>query len=152
MEGKPWLEKVYEKEIDREPFYATFIAGDKKFTLVNFHAITKSMQPEKEVKYFKELPAEYPRLQLIFCGDFNLPQHHTVFNPLKKMGYTPALKDQKTSLKNKCAGEDCLASEFDNVFYPGGVTMIRSGVIHFYKTYTDAQHISDHVPVYVEFQ
>jgi len=89
--GKPWLEKKYGDSIDREPFLATFICGDKGFTLVNFHAITKKMQPETEVKYFKFLPVEYPNLNLIFCGDFNLPQSHSVFNPLKKLGYQPAV-------------------------------------------------------------
>jgi endonuclease/exonuclease/phosphatase family metal-dependent hydrolase len=100
--GRPWLEKKYAAEIDREPFYATFQAGDKTFTLVNFHAITKSMQPETEVKYLRFLPAAYPDLNLIFCGDFNLPERHTVFNPLKAMGYKAALQNQKTSLRQNC--------------------------------------------------
>ena len=108
--GKPWLEVKYQAEIDREPFYATFKSGDKEFTLANFHAITKSKQPETEVKYFKYLPGEYPDLNIIFCGDFNLPQNHTVFNPLKKMGYLPALTNQKTSLKQTGINNDCLAS------------------------------------------
>jgi deoxyribonuclease-1-like protein len=93
--GKPWLEQKYTVEIDREPFLATFKAENKEFTLVNFHAITKSMQPETEVKYFKYFPEEYPGLNLIFCGAFNLPQSHTVFNPLKSMGYAPVLIGQK---------------------------------------------------------
>jgi deoxyribonuclease-1-like protein len=89
--GRPWLEVKYNVEINREPFYATFKTGDKVFTIVNFHAITKTMQPETEIKYFKYLPSEYPDLNLIFCGDFNLPQSHTVFNPLKQMAYRPGL-------------------------------------------------------------
>jgi endonuclease/exonuclease/phosphatase family metal-dependent hydrolase len=115
--GKPWLEKKYQAEINREPFYATFVTGEKQFTLVNFHAITKSMQPETEIKYFKYLPPAYPMLNLIFCGDFNVPQSHTVFNPLKAMGYKPVLTNQKTSLRHDCINCDCLASEFDNIFY-----------------------------------
>lgn len=115
--GKSWLEFKYNKEIAREPFYSTFSFNSKEFTLVNFHAITKKMQPETEVKYLKFLPEEYPLLNLIFCGDFNLSQSHTVFNPLKKLGYEPALKNQKTSLKQKCQDNECLASEFDNIFY-----------------------------------
>ena len=153
--GKPWLEIKYTNEIDREPFFATFKQADKSFTLVNFHAITKSKQPETEIKYFKFLPEEYPDLNLIFCGDFNVPQSHTVFNPLKKMGYQSALTGQKTSLKMECISDDCLASEFDNVFYNAGkVSRQSSGVIHFYKSFVDlkqARMISDHVPVYFKF-
>ena len=153
--GKPWLERKYKFEIDREPFFATFKANDKEFTLVNFHAITKSQQPETEVKYFKFLPEEYPALNLIFCGDFNLPQSHTVFNPLKKMGYKPALTGQKTSLKQACINGDCFASEFDNIFYNASqITSKSAGVVHFYKSFSDlseARKISDHVPIYFQF-
>ena len=54
--GNPWLEKHYNQEIDREPFFMTFQIGNKQFTLVTFHAITKTMQPETEIKYFKFMP------------------------------------------------------------------------------------------------
>jgi len=153
--GKPWLEKKYTIEIDREPFYATFKAQGKEFTLANFHAITKKMQPETEVKYFKFLPEEYPTLNLIFCGDFNLPQSHTVFNPLKKMGFSPALIGQKTSLKQECKNNDCLSSEFDNVFYPSvKIKQQAAGIIHFYNSFPnfkEARELTDHVPVYFQF-
>ncbi len=153
--GRPWLEKKYEVEIEREPFYATFKINNKEFTLVNFHAITKDSQPETEVKYFKFLPEEYAALNLVFCGDFNLPQSHTVFNPLKTKGYKPALTSQKTSLKQECKNGECLASEFDNIFYNASkITSKSAGVVHFYKSFSDlseARKISDHVPIYFQF-
>jgi endonuclease/exonuclease/phosphatase family metal-dependent hydrolase len=62
--GEAWLEKKYSQEIDREPYYCTFKYNEKAVTLVNFHAITKSKQPETEIKYFKFLPLEYPLLNL----------------------------------------------------------------------------------------
>lgn len=154
--GKPWLEKKYNVEINREPFFATFTMDNRSFTLVNFHAITKSMQPETEVKYFKFFPGEYADLNLIFCGDFNVPQSHTVFNPLKKMGYQPSLVGQKTSLKQECVGDICLASEFDNYFYNSEtVSAVKSGIIPFYKSFStmkEARLISDHVPIVFEFK
>jgi len=154
--GRPWLEKQYNLEINREPFFATFNKDGKEFTLVNFHAITKSKQPETEIKYFKYLPAEYPNLNLIFCGDFNCPQSHTVFNPLRKMGYLPALVDQRTSLRQQCLSDGCLASEYDNVWYDKSkVIKIDAGIIHFYLGFTDikeAGKVSDHVPVVFEFE
>lgn len=153
--GKPWLEKKYEKLIDREPYYATFEKNGKQFTIVSYHAITKSKQPETEIKYFKFLPQQYPNLNLIFVGDFNCPQSHTVFNPLKKMGYLPTFENQKTSLKQKCINNQCLASEFDNIFYHSSrIKIINKGIIHFYETFNslkEARKVSDHIPIWVEF-
>jgi len=154
LKGRPWLEKKYHLEIDREPFYATFEIDKKEVTLVNFHAITKSKQPEREIKYFKFLPAAYPTLNLLFLGDFNCPQSHSVFTPLKKMGYSSAINNQKTSLKKKCT-TSCLASEFDNFFYnQSKISIQKSGVLHFYTAFEDltqARKISDHLPIWFEF-
>lgn len=153
--GEAWLEKKYGLLIDREPYYIRFNLDGKIVTLVNFHAITKTKQPETEIKYFKFLPASYPDDNLIFCGDFNLPQSHTVFNPLRKMGYVSALAGQKTSLKKACALEACLASEFDNFYFnKAKLNVIKAGVIHFYQSFPDlseARFISDHLPVYIYF-
>jgi endonuclease/exonuclease/phosphatase family metal-dependent hydrolase len=153
--GKAWLETKYHLEIDREPYFCTFQYEGKQFTVASFHAITKKMKPETEIKYFKFLPSEYPSLNLIFVGDFNCPQSHTVFNPLKKMGYLPILVNQKTSLKKECDFEDCLASEFDNIFYNNSkITPIKSGVLPFYKNFNslkEARMISDHIPIWFEF-
>jgi deoxyribonuclease-1-like protein len=151
--GRPWLEQKFHLAIDREPFYATFEYQKKQFTVVNFHAITKSQQPETEIKYFKYLPAQYPTLHLIFVGDFNCPQSHSVFNPLKKMGYTPLLINQKTSLKKEAKNGQSLASEFDNIWYSIPVQKKNGGVIHFYQSYPslqEARKISDHIPIWME--
>jgi len=155
LQGKPWLEQKYGLLIDREPFLATFSCEGKRFTVVNFHAITASKQPETEIKYLRFLPEEYPGLRMIFAGDFNLPQSHAVFGPLKDMGYHAALQHQKTSLRQTCTNGDCLASEFDNIFYPAGtVTIADKGIIPFYEnveSFEKARLVSDHVPVFVQF-
>ena len=152
--GEARLEKKYHLEIDREPYYCTFDYKGKSFTIVNFHSITKSRQPETEIKYFKFLPEQYPNLNLLFVGDFNCPQSHTVFNPIRKMGYLPILTNQKTSLKKECKLDDCLASEFDNIWYDSSkIKIVNAGIINFYKdfeTLLAARKISDHVPVTVE--
>jgi len=154
--GRPWLEKQYHLEIDREPFYCTFEYKKKQFTVVNFHAITKSKQPETEIKYFKFLPQEYPNLNLVFMGDFNCPQSHTVFNPLRKMGYQCAFEKQKTSLKKECKNDNCLASEFDNIWFKTAIVkLLNAKVIHFYNSFSglkQARAISDHIPVTAELQ
>jgi len=153
--GKPFLEKKFANEIDREPFFCTFKSKDVVFTLVNFHAITKSKHPETEIKYFKFLPEEYPDLNLIFCGDFNCPQSHSVFNSLKKMGYKSALVGQKTSLRQKCIDNDCLASEYDNIFYSSlKIKIVKAGIIKFFTSFLDikeARKVSDHCPIFMEF-
>ncbi len=152
--GEAWLEKKYNQEIDREPFYCTFKYNDKSVTLVNFHAITKNKQPETEIKYFKFLPSAYPLLNLLFIGDFNCPQSHTVFNPLKKIGYVSVFKNQKTTLKRECKKDLCLASEFDNIWYNSTkINVSKFDVIHFYKDFDDlklAGEVSDHIPIWVE--
>ncbi len=152
--GEAWLENKYHLEIDREPYYCTFQYNNKQFTIANFHAITKSKQPETEIKYFKLLPNQYPNLNLLFVGDFNCPQSHTVFNPLKKMGYNCVFTNQKTSLKKECIENVCLASEFDNIWYNSvKISVVNSKVIHFYNTFPtlkEAREISDHIPITTE--
>jgi endonuclease/exonuclease/phosphatase family metal-dependent hydrolase len=152
--GDAWLEKKYNLEIDREPYYCTFKYDKKSVTLVNFHAITKSKQPETEIKYFKFLPAQYPLLNLMFIGDFNCPESHTVFNPLKKMGFASVFENQKTTLKKECDKKECLASEFDNIWYNSSkIKVLKKDVILFYTDFDDlklAGEISDHIPIWVE--
>jgi endonuclease/exonuclease/phosphatase family metal-dependent hydrolase len=153
--GKAWLEKKYALEMEREPYLCTFEYGRKQFTAVSFHAITKSKQPEREIKYFKLFPEEYPKLNLIFSGDFNCPQSHSVFDPLRKIGFTSALVNQKTSLKRSCKTGECLASEFDNMYFSKSkIRKIHSGVVLFYQNFQSlkqARTISDHCPIWMEF-
>ena len=149
------LEQNFVNEIDREPYLADFSYEGNTFTLVSFHAIPKKKQPETEIKYFKFLPDLYPAKNLIFLGDFNVPQSHTVFNPLKKMGYRPVLSGQKTTMKMECIAEECLASEYDNIFFNSNkADVLDSGVVLIYKSFPDmksVRRISDHVPVWAEF-
>jgi endonuclease/exonuclease/phosphatase family metal-dependent hydrolase len=152
---RAWLEPNYVNEIDREPYFMNFSYKGAMFSLVSFHAIPKKKQPETEIKYFKFLPAQYPDKNLIFLGDFNLPQSHTVFNPLKKIGYKPVLTAQKTTMKMHCVAGVCLANEYDNIFYNSNSTqMLNSGVVLFYEGFPDmvaARRISDHIPIWAEF-
>jgi len=153
--GEAWLEKKYNLKISREPYLGRFQIGKKQFTIVTFHAIPTAKQPETEIKYLQYLPGEYPAETLVFCGDFNLSQKHSVFNPLKKAGYPAAFTDQKTSLRQKCLKGDCLASEYDNFFYnEARIRCMGTGIIPFYTVFSDikeARKISDHVPIFLKF-
>jgi deoxyribonuclease-1-like protein len=154
--GDSWLSSQYALEIDREPFFCRFKAKNKMFTVVNFHSVTKSKHPESEIKYFKFFPEFYSHDNLIFCGDFNIPQSHTVFNPLRKLGYRSVLVGRKTTLRQKCILIDCLASEFDNFFFnPKFIKLARSGSIEFYRSFSNlkaARLISDHIPIFAEIK
>jgi endonuclease/exonuclease/phosphatase family metal-dependent hydrolase len=154
--GEAWLEQKYSNDIEREPYMATFRKEGKLFTIGCFHAVPKSAGPAAEIKYFKFIPAEYPSLNLIFCGDFNCPQSNSVFSPLKRMGYVPALHDQKTTLRDKCINGDCLASEYDNFFFnKSKIKLVNAGILHFYQSFPttkDAKRVSDHVPVKLTFE
>jgi len=153
--GKAWLEKKYAIEMEREPYLCTFEYHNNQFTAVSFHAITKSKQPKKEIKYFKFFPEEYPKSNLIFMGDFNCTQSHSVFNPLRKMGFASALVNQKTSLKRACKNGQYLASEFDNLFFlKSKIKKLNAGVVLFYQNFQSLQQaktISDHCPIWMEF-
>lgn len=153
--GLAWLEKKYFSKIEREPYFCTFEYNKKQFTIATFHAITKSNQPETEIKYLKLIVQENPTLNLIFTGDFNCPQSNSVFLPIKQIGYKSSLVNQKTSLKQKCIGSNCLASEFDNSYYNSKkITKTQSGIISFYKNFNslkDARIVSDHVPIWIDF-
>lgn len=152
--GTAWLEEHYSEEIDREPYFCRFTVGGKAFTISSFHAVPKAKQPETEIKYLKYLPELYPDHKLIFCGDFNLSEAHNVFNPLKKAGYFPVLIGQKTSLKQECINDDCLASAYDNFFFKtSDFQVLKTGVVHFYREFETmkyARAISDHVPIYIQ--
>jgi deoxyribonuclease-1-like protein len=152
--GKAALEQNYHAVIEREPYMATFEYKKEQFTVVSYHAITKKAQPETEIKYFKLLPALYPKDNLVFVGDFNCPQSHTVFQPLRQMGYASVLINQKTSLRMKCINNDCLASEFDNIWYDTrSIQVKQSKVLAFFTSFAtlkEARTVSDHCPVGVE--
>lgn len=153
--GIAWLEKKYAFKIEREPYLCTFEYNKKQFTIATYHAITKSKQPETEIKYFKFLPKEYPSHQLIFTGDFNCPQSHSVFTGLRNTGFESALVKQKTTLKRSCKNGQCLASEFDNMYYfKSKINKINSGIILFYEKFPslkEAHSVSDHCPIWMEF-
>jgi deoxyribonuclease-1-like protein len=154
--GMAALDTNYAATIEREPYFVSFSSGSREFTLVLFHAVPKSKQPEREISYFKNYPRLFPGKNLIICGDFNCPETNNVFVPLKKMGYSAAVHNTRTTLKMEPAENgECLASEYDNLFYqPARVKVLKSGVLPFHKQFPslrDARKLSDHLPVFADF-
>jgi hypothetical protein len=72
------------------------------------------------------------------------------------MGYATILSNQKTSLKQKCKGNDCLASEYDNMFFNSTRnSTLKAGIVPFYTAFTtlkEARTISDHLPIWSVFK
>lgn len=152
--GKPVLATQFEVEMCREPYMANFLYEGSPFTLVNFHALPKKKQPEMEIRYLSLFASAYPSHHLIFLGDFNCPQSHPVFDPIKEVQYEVAFKHQKTTLKQACKAGNCLASEYDNIYFPGKIFRKKhSGIIPFYNQFGQdmaaARKISDHLPIFI---
>ncbi len=154
--SNPRLEPTLAQSIEREPFLMELQSGALKLAIFNFHALPKSKHPETEIKLLKTYPDIYKKYALVFCGDFNTPESNNVFNPLKKMGYRPAFSGQKTTLRQKCLSDGCLASAYDNFFFrTDQLHAAKAGVIPFYRSFPDvksARKISDHLPVFLELK
>lgn len=152
--GKAKLDKYYDEQIEREPYIINFKYNDLSFTLLSYHALPKSKEPEKEIKFFENYSNIYSKYELFFLGDFNLPSNHLVFDILKDADFTTIMKGQKTSLKLSCVNS-CLSQPYDHIFFnKKSIKILDSGVIHFYKDFEDikaARKISDHIPIWVEF-
>jgi len=149
------LESIYANYIEREPYIGSFTYKNIEFKIFNFHALPKNKNPEKEIKYFKEYVKIYGT-NLMFLGDFNLPNSHSVFNPISKLGFRDVFIDQKTSLKQQCKNNNCLANAFDHIFYnTESFRLIDAKPILFFNEFKDlkqARKISDHIPILAIFE
>ena len=71
------------------------------------------------------------------------------------MGFESAFINQKTSLKKECDGSNCLASEFDNIWFnKSRIKKTKSEALSFYESFPtlkEAHTISDHIPITMEF-
>lgn len=151
--GRPGLVSELADLVVREPFVAGFrtLAGD--MVLVNFHAVPHDKQPEREIKVIRSLASAFGDTPVIFMADWNVVDHHTVFNPLRKTGYRFAVQGQLTTLKRDCAGGQYRNHGIDNIFYPPELELVRSGVLDYVgdcSRLDAARGISDHLPVWLE--
>lgn len=158
--NRPWLKFDLADLITREPYLARFqlLATKDTFLVLNFHSIPWNKQPEQEAKYLKFLPKKYQGETILFAGDYNMPDDHTVFNPLKKMGYAPILQNVRTTINKKRINPDgtYFGHPIDNIFYDINIfELIESARIDFVPSRGNlkkANMISDHLPVWGEFE
>jgi endonuclease/exonuclease/phosphatase family metal-dependent hydrolase len=121
--------------------------------LINFHAIPHDQQPEQEIKIVRDLAFNFGDTPVIFMADWNVVDHHTVFNPLKRIGYHFALTGKPTTLKFKCVDQHYKNHAIDNILLPPAFSIKHAGIHDFVghcDNLTSARKISDHLPVWVE--
>ncbi|HRW75768.1 MAG: endonuclease/exonuclease/phosphatase family protein [Lewinellaceae bacterium] len=151
--GRPGLVGEFADLVVREPFVAHFRTKAGDLVLVNFHAVPHDRQPEREIKEIRSLATAFGDTPVIFMADWNVVDHHTVFNPLRREGYRFAVEGQLTTLKRDCAGGQYRNHGIDNIFFPPAFELVRSGVLDFVgdcNRLEEARMISDHLPVWVE--
>jgi deoxyribonuclease-1-like protein len=153
---KPTLDILLQNAIEREPYLAKFeIIKNKKIVyFINMHARVYSRNPEMEIAHFKKYPDRLQTDAIFILGDFNLDENHTVWNPLYKMGFKPAIKNTATTLKRKCKNGSYVNHSTDNIYYnTNKITFVKSGVLDFVTSCANlenARKISDHLPVFLE--
>ncbi|SDH29809.1 endonuclease/exonuclease/phosphatase family protein [Winogradskyella thalassocola] len=156
LKGRAYLDDELASVIFREPYIAKFKMknSDSTFHVINFHSRKYNDNPELETQYFKYYQERLSADKLLIAGDFNLNEKHEVWNDLYEQGFKSALKDQKTTLKQKCSMGDYLSHEIDNIYYSKGMTFQKSGVVDFVQHCENlilSRMISDHLPVFLEF-
>lgn len=138
---------------DREPFLGWFRFGDgASFRVVNFHSRPHDERPDLEAAHFRRYPQRF-REPVVVAGDFNLDEDHPVWDPLYDAGYTPAVRDAKTTLKRKCSLHGGYRNNaIDNIYVPAAAFRIAEADVHDFVGDCDslysARRISDHLPVW----
>ncbi|MGF1558787.1 MAG: endonuclease/exonuclease/phosphatase family protein [Flavobacteriaceae bacterium] len=149
------LIKALDAAIDREPFLLDFYIADKKLTLINFHSRPYDKNPEAEITALTQYINSNVSGPVILAGDFNVDEADPVFDNFKKNGYSPAVSNQKTTLKRACDGFEYRNHAIDNIFYSNTTTKTKSGVIDFVRACENLEKgrkLSDHLPVYLSIE
>lgn len=149
------LIKELEIIIDREPFILDFYTTDRKLTLINFHSRPHDKNPEAEITALTQYINSNLTGSVILAGDFNVGEDNPIFDPFKQKGYTPAVTNQKTTLKRACDGFDYRNHAIDNILYSNTISITESGVIDFVREcegLEKARKLSDHLPVFLSIK
>jgi len=138
----------------REPYYATFKAGDFQFTLATIHVLFGDSKKDRREE-IKLLPAVYRFLSkdhenTIILGDFNMPPEDPSWDAL---GSDFGLKNVIASPEKTTITDTSL---YDNIWTDSPV--VRSGVMRFDETmFGDndekaENEVSDHRPIWADFK
>lgn len=143
----------------RDPYYATFRAGNFDFTLITVHILYGESEEARRPEV-RELAKVYEYIQgkdpsendIILLGDFNLPPTDEAFMDLKSIPSMIHLvkSPEKTTISDK--------SLLDNIWFQRKYVREysgRYGVYEFdrnFRSKRQARRISDHRPVWAEFK
>ena len=153
LNNRPYLATTLQEVCHREPYVAHFkTKQQKELVVLNYHARSSKNHPEIEIPYLAQFMKELNHKAVMICGDFNLNETHPVFHSFYQIGFMPALKNTKTTLKRKCTNE-FLSRAHDN-FYFKNIDLINIKVLN---TPVNCQQmisynpISDHLPIVGSF-
>jgi endonuclease/exonuclease/phosphatase family metal-dependent hydrolase len=152
----------------REPFYATFRAGNFDFTLVTMHAIGPGDETlDDEIRALQDV---FENIQnesvceddVLLVGDFNTPAGDGDWAALRAI---PPMTNLIPAATKTSIGIKGIANAYDNIWMQGNHTSReftgRVGAYYFFEDlYAERENpykaareeLSDHVPVWAKFQ
>jgi len=158
LKTKATLDDELKYVVNREPFIGEFVRKNDSasFYVINYHARVHNEEPEKEIAHFYNYPNHLQSNKIIIAGDFNLDEQHQVWERLYRFGIRPALRNKATTLKRACKNGNYLNHAIDNIYYNSKeFSLVSSGridIVGYCDNLIHARTISDHLPVYAEFE
>lgn len=152
LKGGSKLISSLSQVIHREPFYAVFDFKGIPISVLNFHSRKHNDNPDIELSAIAKLLEANEKSNWILAGDFNMSEDHKVFEEIYHLGFSPALRNQPTTLKMKCKNGNYLNHSIDNIYHNlGDFSLVKSGVLDFVEDCSSLPDIrnslSDHLPV-----
>jgi deoxyribonuclease-1-like protein len=131
------LDKDLEKNINREPFIASFNYKGKNVIIRQVHLVPTNKNPKREVTYL------YKYKDGIICGDFNLSCSDDIYKPLLSSFNVSSFCGKGTSLKRDGKISD---NNYDHFFISKNLS-IKESKIYFYDYKWNRNLLSDHLPI-----
>lgn len=150
------LDKANEANIVREPYLAKLRLRETRqlVWVANFHSLPHGKSPEKEILMLKSYLAAAEPYPLVFMGDWNLDEAHSVWDDFYKYGFAPVVRSSPTTLKRTCKEGRYLNHAIDNIYCTNeGVRRTSGGVVDFVEScegLVAARQLSDHLVVWGE--
>ena len=165
--------EVSSTDFARDPFFATFIAGNFDFTLITVHITWGCCSAERTAEVMR-LADVWNYVQerdpfeddILLMGDFNRDKPtHSAFNALRTLGATHLITGSDVFTTYSTKPDQVGASWYDNIWMDPAYTSYEytgvSGVDYTYTRYYQGaefphlevrKKISDHCPVWAEFR
>lgn len=155
--GRPWLDKSCEPVMYREPYLARFRIKEANFLIANYHSRSYRENPQEEIPCFYDYQDRFNEDHIVIAGDWNAFTDDPIFNILWKKGFRSNVYKVKTTLKRSCGTNGAYKSNpIDFILYEERELQSKNaGVLDFVQDcekLTLARRLSDHLPVWIEFE